>query len=83
VHPADGCSLAESAVRVRAAGWTGISAVALFKRLRAAEQWLRWLAEPLWRQQQPSPAVRGRRVRVVAATVMDEPGKPGSLGRVH
>jgi len=83
VHLADGSSLAETAVRVQAAGWAKLSAVALFKRLRAAEQWLRWLAEQLWRQQQPAPAVRGRRVRVVDATVVDEPGKTGSLWRVH
>ena len=48
VHLADGCSLQESAVRVRQAGWCTISSVALFKRLQAAEQWLRWMAERLW-----------------------------------
>ncbi len=83
VHLADGCSLTETAVRVRAAGWADVSAVALFKRLRAAEQWLRWLAEQLWRQARPAPAVRGRRVRVVDATTVDEPGRTGSVWRVH
>ena len=38
VHLADGCSLQETAVRVGAAGWCSVSPVALFKRLRAAEQ---------------------------------------------
>jgi hypothetical protein len=83
VHLAEGCSLAETAVRVRAAGWAGVSAVALFKRLRAAEEWLRWLAEQLWRQARPAPAVQGRRVRVVDATTVDEPGRTGSVWRVH
>jgi Transposase DDE domain len=83
VHLAEGCSLAETAVRVRAAGWAAVSAVALFKRLRAAEEWLRWLAEQLWRQARPAPAVRGRRVRVVDATTVDEPGRTGSVWRVH
>ena len=83
VHLADGCSLAETAVRVRAAGWAEVSAVALFKRLRAAEQWLRWLAEQLWREARPAPAVHGRRVRVVDATTVDEPGRTGSVWRVH
>jgi hypothetical protein len=83
VHLADGCSLAETAVRVRAGGWAEVSAVALFKRLRAAEQWLRWLAEQLWREARPAPAVRGRRVRVVDATTVDEPGRTGSVWRVH
>lgn len=83
VHLAEGCSLVETAVRVRALGWASVSAVALFKRLRAAEEWLRWMAEQLWRQARPSPAVHGRRVRVVDATTVDEPGRTGTVWRVH
>ncbi len=83
VHLAEGCSLAETAVRVRASGWAAVSSVALFKRLRTSEEWLRWLGEQLWRQARPSPAVWGRRVRVVDATMVDEPGRTGSLWRVH
>ena len=83
VHLAEGCSLAETSVRVRAAGWAELSKVALFKRLRAAEEWLRWLAEQLWRQARPAPAVRGRRVRVIDATTVAEPGRTGSVWRVH
>ena len=83
VHLADGCSLTETSARVRAAGWAEVSSVALFKRLRAAEQWLRWLAEQLWRQARPAPAVLGRRVRAVDATTVDEPGRTGSVWRLH
>lgn len=83
VHLAEGCSLKETSARVKAAGWAEVSAVALFKRLRAAEEWLRWLAEQLWRQSRPAPAVRGRRVRAVDATTVHEPGPTGSLWRVH
>jgi len=83
VHLAEGCSLMETAARVRAAGWADVSPVALFKRLRSSEEWLRWLAEQLWRQSRPSPAVRGRRVRAVDATTVDEPGRTGSVWRVH
>lgn len=83
VHLVDGCSLMETAVRVRAAGWADVSSVALFKRLRAAEHWLRWLAEQLWRQARPAPAVRGRRVRAVDATTVSEPGRTGSVWRLH
>ena len=50
VHLADGCSLAETAVWVRAAGWCAVSAVALLKRLRAAEEWLRWAQRQLRRK---------------------------------
>jgi hypothetical protein len=83
VHLADGCSLAETSVRVRTLAWAEVSPVALFKRLQSAEQWLRWLAEQLWRQQCCSPAVPGRRVRAVDATTVDEPGRTGSVWRVH
>lgn len=83
VHLADGCSLHETAVRVRAAGWCGLSPVALFKRLRAAEQWLRWLAERLWRRP-IVPTVPGTyRVRAVDATTVQEPGSTGTDWRVH
>lgn len=83
VHLAEGCSLVETAARVQAAGWADVSPVALFKRLRTSEDWLRWLAEQLWRQSRPTPAVRGRRVRAVDATTVDEPGRTGSVWRVH
>lgn len=83
VHLAEGCSLVEAATRIRAAGWAELSSVALFKRLRAAEHWLRWLAEQLWRQSRPAPAVQGRRVRAVDATMIDEPGRSGTLWRLH
>lgn len=83
VHLGEGCSLHETAVRVKAAGWADVSPVAVFKRLRGAEEWLRWLAEQLWRQSRPAPAVPGRRVRAVDATTVDEPGRTGSLWRAH
>lgn len=83
VHLADGCSLQESSVRIRAAGWAQLSSVALFKRLQTSGEWLRWLAEQLWRQARPAPAVRGRRVLAVDATHVSEPGRTGSHWRVH
>ena len=45
MHVAAGCSLAEPAARAQRAGLANLSAVALFKRLQASEEWLRWLAE--------------------------------------
>jgi hypothetical protein len=83
VHLADGCSLKETALRAEQAGWCSVSAVALFKRLRAAEQWLRWLAERLWRRGDDSPMPRGYRVRAVDATTVQEPGNTGTDWRVH
>ncbi len=83
VHLADGCSLQETAVRVRQAHWCTISSVALFKRLQASEQWLRWMAERLWRAQS-APVPDGRyRIRAVDATTVQEPGSTGTDWRVH
>lgn len=83
VHLADGCSLQETAVRVRQARWCSISSVALFKRLQASEQWLRWMAERLWRARS-EPVSGGRyRIRAVDATTVQEPGSTGTDWRVH
>ncbi len=47
LHLATGCSLAETAARASASGLAQISSVGVFKRLRAAEPWLRWLAQQM------------------------------------
>lgn len=83
VHLADGCSLQETAVRVRQAGWCKISSVALFKRLQAAEQWLRWMAERLWRVRSEPVSANSYRIRAVDATTVQEPGSTGTDWRVH
>jgi len=58
VHLASGCSLQEAVTHAKDAGWCDVSAVALFKRLRAADHWLRWLADQLWQRQPPPPLPR-------------------------
>lgn len=83
VHLADGCSLQETALRAGQAGWCKLSTVALFKRLQAAEHWLRWLAESLWRQRARAVAWGRYRVRAIDATAVKEAGRTGSLWRVH
>lgn len=83
LHLVGGCSLVETALRARQGGLCRVSPVALFKRLQAAEQWLRWLAEQLWRQRRNTEVWRGRRARVVDATVVSEAGRTGSQWRVH
>lgn len=83
IHLAGGCSLIETALRAREVGLCAISPVAVFKRLRASEQWLRWLAEQFWREQSGGCAVPGRRPRAVDATVVSEGGRTGSQWRVH
>jgi len=83
LHLASGCSLAETAARASAAGLAQISAVAVFKRLRAAEPWVRWLAQQLRGAADLPLAVAGRRVRAMDATSVSEPGSTGTDWKVH
>src|ERR1022692_1297525 len=82
MHVVNGYSLAETAVRARELGME-LSAVAVFKRLRASEEWLRWLAEQQRGRQPVAVESQGRPVRVVDATTVSEPGSTGTDWRVH
>ena len=82
LHIGNGCSLAETAVRARYLG-IAVSPVAVFKRLRASEEWLRWLAEQLRGQQRLTLETQGRPVRAVDGTSVSEPGSTGTDWRVH
>ena len=55
----------------------------IFKRLAAAEDWLRWLAEQLWRQLEPPQLPSDYRIRAVDATTVQEAGSTGTDWRVH
>jgi len=83
LHLATGCSLAETAARASASGLAQISAVGVFKRLRAAEPWVRWLAQQMRGVEDLPMAVAGRRVRAVDATSVSEPGSTGTDWKVH
>jgi len=50
LHVAPGYSLRETVVRAKLANWTDISDVALLKRLRNREEWLRLLCVELLRE---------------------------------
>ena len=82
LHVANGYSLAETAARASELGME-LSAVAVFKRLRASEEWLRWLAEQQRGRQQLAVESQGRPVRAVDATTVSEPGSTGTDWRVH
>jgi len=83
LHLAAGCSLAETAARASASGLAQISAVGVFKRLRAAEPWVRWLAQQMRGAADLPMAVAGRRVRAIDATSVSEPGSTGTDWKVH
>ena len=83
LHLATGCSLAETAARASAAGLAQISAVGVFKRLRVAEPWLRWLAQQMRGAADLPMEITGRRLRAVDATSVSEPGSTGTDWKVH
>lgn len=85
IHLSDGCSLRETAMRARAGGLVSVSDVALLKRLRKCGHWFQWISEQLSRRLSGSalPVLPGRRIRLVDASVVCEPGATGSTWRLH
>ena len=87
MHVAGGLSLEQTAVRARELRLAQISGVALFKRLRKAEGWLRDLCQHLLAEQQRrlgrSVWPSEYRVRAIDATDIQEPGSTGTDWRVH
>jgi hypothetical protein len=84
LHVGCGYSLRETVVRAREAGLADLSDVALLKRLRKCEQWLYALAVGFWEQRGLARLPVGTRVvRLIDATTIKEPGKTGSLWRIH
>jgi hypothetical protein len=87
LHVASGLSLVHAAARARRMGLAQISSVALHKRLRGAGAWLHALASmmyaesPFRRRLEELPTLR--RVRVVDATHIREPGSTGTDWRLH
>jgi hypothetical protein len=85
LHVAGGLSLHQTAVRANGFGWASVSAVALFKRLRASGNWLEYLCCRLWRGLSWPEGLDARRWgwRIVDATTIQEPGATKISWRVH
>lgn len=90
IHVSEGYSLIQTANVVRQAGWANVSDVALLKRLRKAEQWLRWMCVELASRHHPGRLdftkpnwLLSHRVRSFDATVISEPGSTGTDWRLH
>jgi hypothetical protein len=83
LHLACGCSLAETAARASASGLAKISAVGVFKRLKAAAPWFQWLAQQLRGSAELPLELLGRRVLAVDASSVSEPGSTGSDWKVQ
>jgi len=85
IHLVDGCSLRETAVRADAGGLIKVSDVALLGRLRGSGEWFRWMVEQMSRRLSATSqdVLPGKRVRLVDASVVCEPGATGSTWRLH
>jgi hypothetical protein len=83
LHVARGYSLRETVLHARAAELATVSDVALLKRLRRSEHWLRGLCLGLLRESGVALGAEseGRSVRLVDGTMVREPGKTGSNWR--
>ena len=84
MHIASGFSLRETAVQAKLAHLAEVSDVALLKRLRNSEEWLRQLCLDLLDENGiafPAHALTGR-MRLVDGTIVKEPGKTGSQWRI-
>lgn len=86
MHTATGLSLRQTVVRAREQSIADISDVALLKRLRSSETWLRSMTSHLTEVNQSDlvkSLSRQRRIRVVDATTVQEQGGAGTDWRVH
>jgi len=85
IHLNDGCALRETAVRAKEGGLADVSDVALLKRLRGCGEWFRWMVEELVRSMpvERKDLLPGKRIRLVDASVVSEPGATGSTWRLH
>ena len=89
LHVGCGWSLRETCVQAKLAGIAEVSDVALLKRLRESEHWLRQMCDALLRDNVGTSGVAlqasfaGRTIRLLDATVVREPGRTGSQWRLH
>ncbi len=85
LHLGCGHSLRETVVRARRADLADLSDVALLKRLRKSRDWLQALCVELFREQglAATTAADSGEVRAFDATTVSEPGRTGSLWRIH
>lgn len=85
IHFGCGHSLRETVVRAREAGIADLSDVALLKRLRKSKDWLYSMCIALFRERGlgSSPVGSDFKVRALDGTLVKEPGKTGSLWRIH
>ena len=87
LHAGGGLSLRQTVLRAAQWGIAKMSDMALFKRLKASGEWLRWMCQRLAEEQDGKRgwAVPGEGLRMVAvdSTDIKEPGAKGGSWRLH
>ena len=87
IHLAEGCSLRETALRAARGGLAQLSDVAIMDRLRLSRSWFRWMNLGLvqrWIEREPKQIYgTKRRINLVDATRIQEPGPTGSNWVLH
>lgn len=84
LHVGCGFSMRETVVRAKQAKLAELSAVALLKRLRKSKDWLYRLCCALFEERGIQPQTpANQRLRLIDSTLVKEPGKTGSLWRIH
>src|SRR6266700_2386650 len=83
LHLGCGFSMRETVVRARQAKLAELSDVALLKRLRKSKDWLYRLCCALFEERGLRIQPPNQRLRLLDSTQVKEPGKTGSLWRIH
>jgi hypothetical protein len=87
IHLAEGCSLRETALRAARGGLAQLSDVAIMDRLRLSGSWFRWMNLGLvqrWIEREPKQIYgTKRRINLVDATRIQQPGPTGSSWVLH
>lgn len=87
IHLADGKSLRTTAAYAHEAKLCDINDVALLHRLKASQEWFRWMSQQLMKALKgpsfPEVPFRQFRVRIVDGSSISEPGSTGSDWRLH
>jgi hypothetical protein len=82
LHLAEGCSLRETAVRLKEGGIIDISDVAIMDRLRQSAKWFNWMNSrmlEMWIARKPAEVFGfGRKILVADGTRIQEQGPTGS-----
>lgn len=88
IHFADGKSLRTTAAYAEEVNLCSINDVALLHRLKASEEWLRWMASELLNSLKKETVMSGEvfkkyRIRLVDGSSVSEQGSTGSDWRIH